>query len=549
MRSFYTKKQENETMQKIKAVAYARYSSDKQQESSIVVQLGAIHRFCEMHNIELIREYVDEAQTGTNANRKEFQEMIQDAPKREFRFVIVHRMDRWARNVDDARHYKKLLSKYGVKVVSALEEFDETPEGEFFELLSMGMAELYSKKLARESLAGVLANAREGKVHGGMPPLGYTVKNKKYVIDEQEAEAVKIIFDLVKQYKGYTYIRDYLNNNGYRRSDGRMFTAHFTDILQNRMYIGEYVFNRMDKRNAEGKRNYHREKPESEIIRISGAVPQIIDEKTFYAVQGILNERRHGMAIARVENREYQFAGMLKCRLCGYALSGTKTYSHDLAYAQYVCGSKGARIKCSVKALREDYLEGYLYRLFTKCLFYGETIDEFCELIKTLYVREYDRLKADFERINNRIEAVNKDIEQTKLEFQNEDHGRLRIYSAEIIATKERERKELTYERQVAEERIIHFPKMNVKKIVRSAQSYRKRLEDDKDNARKVWLELINRILVDNEHIRVLVNINALLGTDLPITLTILEKRDNVALRNGWKNLPTTFHEITVEIA
>ena len=126
-------------MQKIKAVAYARYSSDKQQESSIVVQLGAIHRFCEMHNIELIHEYIDEAQTGTNANRKEFQEMIQDAPKREFRFVIVHRMDRWARNVDDARHYKKLLSKYGVKVVSALEEFDETPEGEFFELLSMGM--------------------------------------------------------------------------------------------------------------------------------------------------------------------------------------------------------------------------------------------------------------------------------------------------------------------------------------------------------------------------------------------------------------------------
>ena len=536
-------------MQKIKAVAYARYSSDKQQESSIVVQLGAIHRFCEMHNIELIHEYVDEAQTGTNANRKEFQEMIQDAPKKEFRFVVVHRMDRWARNVDDARHYKKLLSKYGVKVVSALEEFDETPEGEFFELLSMGMAELYSKKLARESLAGVLANAREGKVHGGMPPLGYTVKNKKYVIDEQEAEAVKIIFDLVKQYKGYKYIRDYLNNNGYRRSDGRMFTARFTDMLQNRMYIGEYVFNRMDKKNAEGKRNYHREKPESEIIRISGAVPQIIDEKTFYAVQGILNERRHGMAIARVLNREYQFAGMVKCRLCGYSLCGTKTHSHGLAYAQYVCSSKGARVKCNLKAIREDYLEGYIYQLFTKCLFYGETIEEFCELIKTLYAREYDRLKADFERINNRIEAVDNDIEQTKLEFQNEDHGRLRIYSAEIIATKERERKELTYERQVAEERIIHFPKMNVKKIVRSAQSYRKRLEDDKDNARKVWLELINRILIDNEHIRVVVNVNALLGTDLPITLTILEKRDNVALRNGWKNLPTAFHEITVEIA
>ena len=60
-------------MARLTGVAYARYSSDKQQESSIVVQLAAIRRFCEMHDIELIHEYVDEAQTGTNANRKEFQ--------------------------------------------------------------------------------------------------------------------------------------------------------------------------------------------------------------------------------------------------------------------------------------------------------------------------------------------------------------------------------------------------------------------------------------------------------------------------------------------
>ena len=159
-------------MVQLEGVAYARYSSDRQQESSIVVQLAEIRRFCERHNINLVREYIDEAQTGTNANRKSFQEMIQDAQKKQFRFVIVHRMDRWARNVDDARHYKKYLRKYGIKVVSTIEEFDETPEGEFFELMSMGMAELYSKKLARECRAGLLANAREGKALGGMPLLG-----------------------------------------------------------------------------------------------------------------------------------------------------------------------------------------------------------------------------------------------------------------------------------------------------------------------------------------------------------------------------------------
>ena len=160
-------------MATISAVAYARYSSDKQQESSITVQLAAIRKFCNTHRIELIHEYIDEAQTGTNANRKEFQEMVSAAPEKQFQLIIVHRMDRWARNVDDARYYKKYFAKYGIRMISSIEEFDESPEGEFFELMSMGMAELYSKKLSREATAGLLANAREGKVHGGAPSLPF----------------------------------------------------------------------------------------------------------------------------------------------------------------------------------------------------------------------------------------------------------------------------------------------------------------------------------------------------------------------------------------
>ncbi|MDE7158716.1 MAG: recombinase family protein [Clostridiales bacterium] len=157
---------------KLRGRAYARYSSESQQESSITVQLAAIRKYCAMYDIELEHEYVDEAQTGTNANRKQFQQMVKDAPLREFDIIIVHRMDRWARNVDDARYYKKYFAQYGIKVISTIEKFDETPEGEFFELLSMGMAELYSKKLSREAVAGKIANAKLAKTHGGNPLLG-----------------------------------------------------------------------------------------------------------------------------------------------------------------------------------------------------------------------------------------------------------------------------------------------------------------------------------------------------------------------------------------
>ena len=164
------------------AVAYARYSSDKQQESSIIVQLAAIKQFCQRHNIQLINEYIDEAQTGKTADRIAFQQLVNDAKKQNFQYIIVHRMDRWARNVDDARFYKKYFKKYEIKVISAIEEFDDSPEGEFFELISLGIAEMYSKKLSREAKAGVMANAREGKPHGGTPPIGYAVKDKRYVI-------------------------------------------------------------------------------------------------------------------------------------------------------------------------------------------------------------------------------------------------------------------------------------------------------------------------------------------------------------------------------
>ena len=176
----------------ISAVAYARYSSDKQQESSIVVQLAAIKQFCQRHNVQIVREYIDEAQTGTSANRINFQKMVSDVQLKDFQYIIVHRMDRWARNVDDARYYKKYFKKYGIKIISAIEEFDDSPEGEFFELISLGIAEMYSKKLAREAKAGVMANAREGKAHSGTPPIGYAKKDKRYVLVEEEAKAVNV---------------------------------------------------------------------------------------------------------------------------------------------------------------------------------------------------------------------------------------------------------------------------------------------------------------------------------------------------------------------
>ena len=534
-------------MQQIKAVAYARYSSDKQQESSIVVQLAAIHRFCDMHNIELTHEYVDEAQTGTNANRKDFQQMVQDAPQKDFRFIIVHRMDRWARNVDDARYYKKYFAKYGIKIISALEEFDETPEGQFFELMSMGMAELYSKKLARESIAGMLANAREGKVHGSVPALGYKKKNKRYAIEETEAEAVKIMFEMTKQGYSYTQIRDYLNVNGYRRKDGREYTIHIYDVLRNRKYIGEYIYNQRLPKDFDGKRNNRSQKPETEIIRISGAIPRIIDDETFFAVQAILDERSQRAFNALVKDRVYLLSGLIKCNQCGKSICGSLAISHNSRRTIYRCQNREKL--CRSKSIRAEFLESYIDKLFVDCLFHSKNEDSLCALVKQLYLNAYDKMQAEKESFEKRIAETQKVITETTESMQGEVYKSLKVYSSEIIASKERELKELEFKKKLILEKMQYFPKFNAKLIKRNMRTYRERMRNNKDvELRGVWIEIIRQIRIDNENIRVIVNLHKLLDSEQPITATILEKRDNVALQKCWKNLALTFPKLTVEV-
>ena len=535
-------------MQKFTAVAYARYSSDKQQESSITVQLAEIKKFCVAHGIELIREYIDEAQSGTNSNRKRFQDMINDAPLREFQLVIVHRMDRWARNVDDARYYKKYLNKYGIKVISVIEAFDETPEGEFFELLSMGMAELYSKKLAREAIAGKIANAREGKAHGGIPLLGYKVKNKYYIIEETEAEAVRIIFDLTAKGYGYTYIRDYLNDNGYRHADGRLFTIHFYDILRNRKYIGEYIYNRAVSKNEFGKRNRHKDKTEKEIIRIVGGMPRIIDDDTFNKVQSILDERKKdNVAFSPRRKRNYLLSGLLRCANCGTAICGSSSRSNGMYYHVYTCNSKSK--SCKTKIINANYLEDYVHSLLYKCLLSTENINNLCELIRLCYIKTYNTLQEKREVLvaelcegENKIQSMAKD-----LMLDSSKH--LQQYISERIDGVVLDNKNLQFNIELIEKEIENFPEFKPLLIKKNAKLFSDIIKRRQfEPMQELFKKLISIIRIDNSTVEVTFNFQTLLGTYQPLHATVIEQRDNIARPENFGKQALTFSMLTVRL-
>ena len=531
----------------ISAVAYARYSSDKQQESSITVQLAAIRKFCEAQKIELIHEYVDEAQTGTNANRKDFQEMVKAAPDKQFQLVVVHRMDRWARNVDDARYYKKYFAKFGIKVVSAIEEFDETPEGEFFELMSMGMAELYSKKLSREAKAGKLANARQGKIHGGTPLLGYKVKNKYYVVDEEEAEAVRIIFDMVAQGYGYTAIRNHLNANGYRRADGRLFTAHFSDILRNRKYIGEYVYNRSAYRARGVEYNNHSQKEESEIIRIPGAMPRIIDDETFYKVQRMLDERQKNPKLRGVKKKKYLLSGLIQCGECGRAFHGTKYVSNSIAYAIYRCGKRG--MTCPSRTVNALHLEEYINRLFIDCLLKAENIEKFTELIKACYIKAYDKVCDELTESERIIEETENDITLHETALSNDENRVIKSFISDDLYELRVRLDKFLNEKNILREKVSAFPEFSPAKIKKNIKRYSVLFRtDDIKELDRVYKECIKQITITNDIIETSVNLRAFVGDYIPVSLIISEKRDNVARLENHGKRAFTFATIRVKI-
>ena len=122
----------------MRAVIYARYSSDSQREESIEGQLRECMEFANHTGVTVVSNYMDRAMSAKTDNRPEFQRMIKDSYKHCFDIIIVWKLDRFARNRYDSAHYKSILKKNGVKVVSAKETIAEGSEGILLESVLEG---------------------------------------------------------------------------------------------------------------------------------------------------------------------------------------------------------------------------------------------------------------------------------------------------------------------------------------------------------------------------------------------------------------------------
>lgn len=152
-----------------KAIIYARYSSDSQTEQSIEGQLRVCREYAQNNDILIVDTYIDRAMTGTNDMRPDFQRMLKDSAKRQWEVVLVYKLDRFSRDKYEMTIHKHTLKENGVKLVSAMENIPDSPEGIILESLLEGMNQYYSAELAQKINRGLKESWMKGQTTGGNP--------------------------------------------------------------------------------------------------------------------------------------------------------------------------------------------------------------------------------------------------------------------------------------------------------------------------------------------------------------------------------------------
>ena len=392
----------------INAVAYARFSTDMQREESIEAQVRAIEDYCNKNNYNLVRVFADRGISGTKDNRPEFQKMIDECKQpnnvRNFDIVIVHKLDRFARNRFDSAIYKKVLKESNIKLYSVLENLNDSPESVILESVLDGMAEYYSLNLAREVQKGKCENAYKCKFNGGYSPLGYDINpvTHEYVINETEAKTIKKIFELYVNGHSLIDITIYLNENGYKTKLGKPFRKNSVyDILGSEKYAGYYVYNK-------GYKSKKRKKRDDTII-VENGIPAIISKEVFDLVM-IKRKKNKRIPGSFKSNEIYLLSGLLICSKCNGSYYGTRRIkskkSKTYYYYKYVCQNRNKLHNCTADELNRDDVENLIISELKNVLLNPNNIDKIVDKINEKYSELYNSSKTDISDTEKEIKDI-----------------------------------------------------------------------------------------------------------------------------------------------
>lgn len=369
------------------AVIYARYSSERQTEQSIEGQLRACNDYAERNNIVVVNTYIDRAMTGTNDKRTDFQRMLKDSAKKAWDYVIVYKIDRFGRNKYELAMNKNTLKLNGTRLISAMENIPETPEGIILESLLEGMAEYYSAELSQKVRRGMNETRQKGNYTGGFLPYGFKKDGKKVGIDEDRAKVVKFIYE---KYAKNIYVKDIIQELTQMGvlNRGKPFVKNTVyKILSNEKYTGVYRY-------------------KDEVF--TNIYPQIISQDLFNLVREKNESNKYG---SRSPFVTYILRKKIKCGYCGRTINGiTGTSRSGDVKRYYSCSGRYLKKSCHKKSVRKEMLEKIVMQTILKTFENETTLNQFAEkimLVNQKRIKEQSLLNLLLQEQDKIIKAKN----------------------------------------------------------------------------------------------------------------------------------------------
>ncbi len=308
---------------KIRCAIYTRKSSEEgleQDFNSLDAQREACEAYIksQMHEGWMLieKEYNDGGYSGGTMNRPAFQELLLDIEGDKIDIVVVYKVDRLTRSLMDFSKIVEIFDKHKTSFVSITQQFNTTTSmGRLTLNILLSFAQFEREVTGERIRDKIAASKKKGMWMGGCTPLGYKKEDKKLVIEEKDAQKVKLIFDKYLEIKSVPKLKDWLEKENIKtKSDKYFFKGQLYHMLSNKVYIGKIVH----------KDNVY-----------DGEHKGIIDEITFERVQKLLYENKVDKICGTKCSSNSLLTGMIFDDK-GNKMTPSHSTSHKRRYRYYV---------------------------------------------------------------------------------------------------------------------------------------------------------------------------------------------------------------------
>lgn len=412
--------------EKTKVYTYTRVSTAVQVEGySLDAQKSRMKAYADFNNYEIVGSYEDAGKSGKSIEgRAEFNRMMEDirAGKDGVSYVLVFKLSRFGRNAADVLSTLQVMQDFGVNLICVEDGIDSSKDaGKLMISVLSAVAEIERENIRVQTMEGRIQKAREGKWNGGFAPYGYKLENGQLYINEEEAVAIRTIFDqYVHSEIGANGLAKYLETHGIHKLQRQNGTNPLFDaalirkILKNPVYCGKVAYGRRRLEKVHGTRNEYKQVEQDDYLLVDGLHEPIVSEEIWNEAQvKLLSQAKKYEPVNRDrDTKVYLLTGLVKCPVCGAGMYGNKSIKYksdgtkykDFFY--YGCRHRTMQHghKCDFKKqIHAEILDDAVAEVITKLV----SNPKFAAMMQ-----EKINMKVDTTAIEQEIEVLEKQLRQ-----------------------------------------------------------------------------------------------------------------------------------------